>query len=63
MTRAEQSEQLRAAIRRSGLSISAYARTVLVREVRTVQRWLAGDSPIPHAVLDFLARSSDHQSV
>ena len=50
--------QLRAAIDRSGLSASAYARTVLIRDPRTVRRWMAGDSPIPDAVREYLARSS-----
>lgn len=47
-------EQLRHAIRQSGLSSSAYARQVLVREPRTIRRWLAGQSPIPAAVVAFL---------
>ena len=51
-TRAQQIETLRRAITASGLSARQYARTVLVREERTVRRWLAGDSPIPRAVLD-----------
>jgi len=55
-TRSEQVEALRRAIRASGLSARQFARTVLARDERTVRRWLAGDSPIPRAVLDFLAR-------
>ena len=46
--------QLRAAIDKSGLSASAYAREILIRSPRTVRRWLAGHSPIPEAVRDFL---------
>lgn len=47
-------EQLRAAIQASGLSASAYARNILIRDPRTVRRWLAGDAPIPKSVLDYL---------
>jgi hypothetical protein len=54
LTRAEQIALLRQAIQSSGLSASAYARDVLTRDPRTVRRWLAGDSPIPRAVLDKL---------
>ena len=50
--------QLRAAIDRSGLSASAYARSVLIRDPRTVRRWLSGTSPIPDAVREYLAQSS-----
>lgn len=46
--------QLRAAIDRSGLSASEYARTILTRDPRTVRRWLSGESPIPQAVCDYL---------
>jgi hypothetical protein len=45
---------LRAAIKDSGLSARVFARTVLLRDERTVRRWLAGDSPIPQAVTDWL---------
>lgn len=45
---------LREAVRRSGLSAQSYARKILIREPRTLRRWLAGDSPIPHSVCDFL---------
>lgn len=47
---------LRACIAKSRMSNSAYARDVLVRAPRSVRRWLAGDSPIPQAVLAFLER-------
>lgn len=47
-------DRLRAAIERSGLSARAFARDVLLRDERTVRRWLAGDSPIPEPVLAFL---------
>lgn len=48
---------LREAVRTSGLSASAYARTLLIRDPRTVRRWLAGTSPIPKAVQDYLTKS------
>lgn len=48
---------LRDAIARSGLSARQYALTVLVRDERTVRRWLAGYSPIPAPVRAYLARS------
>ena len=54
-TRAAEIARLREAIRASGLSISEYARRVLVRDVRTARRWLAGDRQIPRAVLERLA--------
>lgn len=44
------SELLRAVIEASGLSARRFAVQVLVRDERTVRRWLAGDSPIPKAV-------------
>ena len=48
---------LKAAIDRSGLSNSAYARQVLVRDPRQLRRWLAGQ-PIPDAVGRFLEREA-----
>ena len=51
-TRAAEIARLREAIRASGLSITEYARRVLVRDSRTLRRWLAGDRQIPQAVLD-----------
>lgn len=47
---------LRAAIAASGLSARQFAVRVLLRDERTVRRWLAGDSPIPTPVVAFLAR-------
>ena len=49
---------LREAVRASGLTSSAYARRVLIREPRTCRRWLRGESPIPQAVCDYLERQS-----
>lgn len=48
--------RLRAAITASGLSATLYARQVLIRDSRTVRRWLAGDSPIPQSVIQFLEK-------
>lgn len=45
---------LRAAIKASGLSATQYAKQILMRNPRTVRRWVAGHSPIPEAVRDFL---------
>ncbi len=45
---------LAAKIEASGLSARRFAREVLVRDERTIRRWLAGDSPIPEAVISFL---------
>ena len=49
---------LRAAIAASGLTTSGYARNVLIRDPRTVRRWLAGQAPIPQTVRAFLARTA-----
>ena len=51
-------DRLARVIAASGLSAARYAREVLVREPRTIRRWLAGDSPIPKEVLAFLAKQS-----
>jgi hypothetical protein len=48
---------LRAAIRNSGLTNSAFARDVLARDPRQVRRWLAG-RPLPDAVRAFLERTA-----
>jgi hypothetical protein len=48
---------LEAAIRARGLSARSFARVVLLRDERTVRRWLAGDSPIPKAVVEWLGKS------
>jgi hypothetical protein len=39
-----------AAIQESRLSVRQFARDVLVREPRTVCRWLAGENALPAAV-------------
>lgn len=38
----------------SGLPARRFATEVLLRDERTVKRWLAGDSPIPKPVMAFL---------
>jgi hypothetical protein len=45
---------LQKAIEASGLSDRRFAKEVLIRDERTVRRWLAGKSPIPGVVLEFL---------
>jgi hypothetical protein len=45
-------------IAESGLSARVYARDVLLRDERTVRRWLAGDSPIPEPVVAFLRKQA-----
>jgi hypothetical protein len=47
-------ELLAKAIEASGLSARKFAQLVLVRDERTVRRWLAGDSPIPRVVREML---------
>lgn len=54
LTRTEQIQILRDAIKASGLSARRFAVEVMIRDERTVRRWLAGDSPIPRVVLDRL---------
>lgn len=54
-TRAEQARLLRQRVEESGLSGVQFAERVLLRDRRTVQRWIAGESPIPAVVLDWLA--------
>lgn len=48
---------LRDAIKRSGLSARLFAKKMLMRDERTVRRWLAGDAPIPRAVIEWLEES------
>ena len=45
---------LRRAIKASGLSARQFAMTILMRDERTIRRWLAGKSPIPAAVVRWL---------
>jgi hypothetical protein len=50
------------AIEASGLSARRFAVEVLIRDERTVRRWLAGDSPIPEVVLLKLMSMPPHSS-
>lgn len=45
---------LKDAIKSSGLSDRRFATEVLIRDERTVRRWLSGESPIPAVVVAFL---------
>ena len=45
---------LRAAIAAAGGSARAFARRPLLRNERTIRRWLAGEQPIPKEVRDYL---------
>ena len=47
-------ELLRAAIAAAGGSARAFARRPLLRNERTVRRWLAGERPIPAEVREYL---------
>ena len=42
--------RLKQAIELSGLSDRQFAKQVLIRDERTIRRWIAGDRPIPQAV-------------
>lgn len=57
-TRLAEIAMLSEAIRRSGLSMTQYAERVLVRDERTVRRWLKGERQIPRAVLEALQRGA-----
>lgn len=48
-------ELISRAIKASGKSVRRFAREDLVREPRTVWRWLAGENPIPRAVHEMLS--------
>ena len=48
---------LRFHIAASGMSARQFARRILLRDERTVRRWLAGTSPIPAPVVEFLERT------
>lgn len=47
-------ELLDRAIKASGLSVNQYAATVLVRDARTVRRWLSGEQALPLAIRRWL---------
>lgn len=58
MTPAEEQAEALATLRKvlesSGLSTEQYAERILLREGRTVRRWLADESPIPRVVCRWL---------
>ncbi|MGI8498385.1 MAG: hypothetical protein ACR2OG_12465 [Gemmatimonadaceae bacterium] len=54
-------ELVRAAIDASGLSARAWAEQVMVRDERTVRRWLAG-RPVPETVRRRLLAARDDSS-
>jgi hypothetical protein len=45
---------LRTAISQSGMSARRFAMEVLIRDERTVRRWLKAEQPIPKPVMVFL---------
>lgn len=47
-------EKLRLVIERSGMSARAFATDILMRDERTIRRWLAGDRKVPAIVVRFL---------
>lgn len=51
MTQPEAQALLRAVIARSGLSTRQFAHTIVVRDSRSVYRWLAGKQIIPETVI------------
>lgn len=53
-TRTEEIALLERRIKESGLETGPFARDVLIREPRTVRRWLDSSSPIPKRVLEWL---------
>jgi hypothetical protein len=54
VTDSESLRLLRLALIKSDLSSTQFAETVLLRDPRTLRRWLKGDSPIPRPVRDYL---------
>lgn len=53
-TSTEEIQLLEQRIDESGLKTGPFARDVLIREPRTVRRWLTGESPIPNRVKEWL---------
>lgn len=47
-------EALAAAITQSGLSLRQFAVRKLMRDERTVRRWMKAKNPVPHVVRDWL---------
>lgn len=56
MTQAQAVKKLAQVIEASGLTQEQWAKTVAIRERRTVTRWLAGESPIPQVVIEVLLK-------
>jgi transcriptional regulator with XRE-family HTH domain len=56
-TKKERIDLLKRRIEESGLSTTAFAERIMLRDARTVRRWLAGDSPIPNQVLSWLVEA------
>lgn len=54
MDRKASSQLLKARIVQSGLTTSAFAIECVLRDPRTVRRWITGESPIPQVVVDWL---------
>lgn len=54
MTQEKARRLLAAAIEKSGLSARDFAEQVVMRDERTVRRWISGDSPIPAVVSEWL---------
>ena len=59
-TRAEWIELLSRRIDESGLTVRQFAQEVLLRDRRTVERWLADENPIPQIVKDWLEHPTPH---
>lgn len=59
-TQKERIDLLKQRIEESGLSSTAFAEDVLLRDSRTIRRWLSGDSPIPAQVMDWLIDCEPH---
>jgi hypothetical protein len=51
-------DMLRAAIAKSGLSARQFAEQVLIRDERTIRRWISGESPIPDVVIGWLNKNA-----
>lgn len=54
---------LQEAIAASGLSNRQYAEQVLVRDERTIRRWLAGVNPIPAMVVKFIEAEAGREGM
>lgn len=52
--RATHAELLKTALALSGEAKVRFARSVLIRDKRTLNRYLTGEMPIPQVVVDFL---------